>query len=115
MDLFGRRNIESANAAFTMQPHERVKLLAWYYYLWLENPDDVPYNVNMTPFNPGNDPADTELGHEIDLLATITLHPRATLVLGYSHFFAGDYYKETPGVPHRGDADFVYTQAEFNF
>jgi hypothetical protein len=115
MDLFGRRNIESANAAFTMQPHERVKLLAWYYYLWLENPDDVPYNVNMTPFNPGNDPADTELGHEIDLLATITLHPRATLVLGYSHFFAGDYYRETPGVPHRGDADFVYTQAEFNF
>jgi hypothetical protein len=115
MDLFGRRNIESVNAALTLQPHERVKLLALYYYLWLERSDDVPYNVNMTPFNPGNLPANTQLGHEVDLLATITLHPRATLMFGYSHFFPGDYFDETPGVPYRDDADFFYTQAEFNF
>lgn len=115
MDLFGRRNIESINTVLTVQPHERVKLLAWYYYLWLENGNDTPYNVNMTPFNPGVAPGDRELGHEIDLLATFTLHPRATLAIGYSHFFAGDYYDKTPGVPHSGDADFVYTQAEFNF
>jgi hypothetical protein len=115
MDLFGRRNIESINVLLTMQPHERVTLLAWYYYLWLENPNDVPYTVNMTPFNPGNRPASTELGHELDLLATFNIHPRANIQFGYSHFFAGDYYKRTPGVPHRGDADFFYTQAEFNF
>jgi hypothetical protein len=115
MDLFGRRNIESFNAQLTLQPHERVKLLAWYHYLWLENRNDTPYNVNMTAFNPANTPADSELGHEIDLLMTLTLHPRANLQVGYSHFFAGEYYELTPGVPHRGDADFWYTQAEFNF
>jgi hypothetical protein len=60
-------------------------------------------------------PANTQLGHELDLLATITLHPRATLGFGYSHFFAGAYFEETPGVPYRDDADFFYTQAEFNF
>jgi hypothetical protein len=115
MDLFGRRNIESINCQLTLQPHEKVKILAWWYYLWLESGNDVPYNVNMTPFNPANLPASQELGHELDLLATLTLHPRMNLQLGYSHFFAGGYYAETPGVPHRGDADFFYTQAEFNF
>jgi hypothetical protein len=115
MDLFGRRNIESFNALLTMQPHERISFLAWYYYLWLENPNDVPYNVNMTPFNPANPPADAELGHELDLLVTFAVHPRAKIGFGYSHFFAGDYFKLTPGVPYRDDADFFYTEAEFNF
>lgn len=115
MDLFGRRNIESFNMLLTLDPHERVKLLAWYYYLWLENPNDVPYTVVMTPFNPDNRPNAAELGHELDLMATITINPRATLILGYSHFFAGDYYQLTPGVPERSDANFYYTQFEYNF
>jgi hypothetical protein len=115
MDLFGRRNIESINAQLTMQPHEQVKILAWWYYLWLETGDDVPYNVNMSPYNAGFLPADTELGHEVDLLVTWTPHPRLNFVFGYSHFFAGEYYKQTPGVLHRGDADFFYTHTEFNF
>jgi hypothetical protein len=34
---------------------------------------------------------------------------------GYSHFFSGQYYKLTPGVPFRGDADFFYTQGQWNF
>ena len=42
MDLFGRRNIGSINVQLTMKPHERVKLLAWYYYLWLENKTTCP-------------------------------------------------------------------------
>ena len=70
MDLFGRRNIETANAVFTVQPHEKVTLLAWYYYFWLENRNDVPYTVVMTPYQSGR-PASADLGHELDLLATI--------------------------------------------
>ncbi len=36
-------------------------------------------------------------------------------MLGYSHFWAGDYYKTTPGLPYRNDANFFYTQYQFNF
>jgi hypothetical protein len=115
MDLFGRSNIESPNVQLTMQPHEKLKVLVWYYYLFLQNGNDTPYSVVMTPFNPANAPASRDLGHEIDLLFTYALTPRMEILFGYSHFFAGDYYKLTPGVPYRDDADFFYTHFLWNF
>ena len=64
---------------------------------------------------PANAPASRNLGDEIDFIATIALNTRTSLLFGYSHFFAGDYYEETPGVPFRRDADFLYTQFQINF
>jgi hypothetical protein len=115
MDLFGRSNIQSPNVQLTLQPHQRLKLTAWYYYLFLDTRADTPYNVNMTPFAPGSAPASRDLGHELDLLATINLNARMDLLLGYSHFFSGEYYQLTPGLPYRGDADFFYIQYHWNF
>ncbi|MCA9268063.1 MAG: alginate export family protein, partial [Planctomycetales bacterium] len=116
MDLYGRRNIETPNVLFTCQPHERVKLSAWYYYFMLQNGNDTPYSVVMTPYNPGNAPRSRELGHEIDLTMTYKVNDRTNVLLGYSHFFAGDYYRLTPGVaPNAPGADFFYSQLETNF
>ena len=98
-----------------MQPREKLKLLVWYYYFFLENKRDTPYNINMSAFNKPNAPVSADLGQEIDLIATYSLNPRMDIVLGYSHFFAGQYYKTTPGVPFRGDADFFYAQYQWNF
>ncbi len=114
MDLFGRRNIESPNVQFSLQPTKKLKLLAWYYYLFLENQRDSPYSVVMTPFFGAIAPGSAALGHEIDLLAIYNLSPRSGFVLGYSHFFSGAYYN-TPGLPYSGDADFFYTQYHVNF
>lgn len=115
MDLFGRRNIETPNVLLTCSPCEKLTLTAWYYAFWLENGNDVPYNVNMTAYNAANAPADDFLGQELDLTAKWQLTPRAGFLLGYSRFFSGDYYANTPGVGHRGDADFYYTQFTLNF
>lgn len=115
MDLYGRSNIESPNVQLTMQPHEKLKAMIWYYYFFLEDKRDTPYNINMTPFNPNNTPASRDLGHEIDLLFTYTLNPRMDMLFGYSHFFAGKYYKNTPGLANRGDGDFLYTHFQWNF
>ena len=115
MDLFGRRNLEDANVLLTSNPSDKLKLLLWYHYFFLETQTDTPYSVVMTPFNGGNLPGSTDLGHEIDLLATYKLGPRQSLMLGYSHFFAGAYYRTTAGVPFDGDADFFYTQWTLNF
>lgn len=115
MDLFGRRNINDVNAQFiTPILGNRLKLLVWYHYLFLDQ-KTTPYNVNMSPFNPGNVAGDRELGHEIDLALTGTINPRTTVVLGYSHFNAGKYYKTTPGVPTDADADFFWTQFQWRF
>jgi hypothetical protein len=115
MDLFGRSNIETPNVQLTLQPSDKWKLLIWYYYFFLQTRDDTPYNVNMTPFNPANRPASRDLGSELDLLLTYTIGPRMDMLFGYSRFFSGAYYSETPGAPHQGDANFYYVQWQWNF
>lgn len=115
MDLFGRRNINDANVQFiTPILGNKLKLLVWYHYFFMDQ-STTPYNVNMTPYNAGNRAADKELGQEIDLALTATINPRTDVVFGYSHFNAGGYYKTTPGVRFRNDADFFWTQAQWRF
>ena len=115
MDLFGRRNLEDLNMMLTLQPTKKLKLLAWYHYFFLETKNDSPYSVVMSPFNGGNLPGSADLGHEIDLMATYNISLRQQLLLGYSHFFAGEYYDSTAGVPYTGDANFFYTQWSIDF
>jgi hypothetical protein len=78
----------------------------------------------MTPFNADNAAGDRELGHEIDVLFDIALNPRNSVLLGYSFFAAGDYYKTTAGIPNTpppgnarsdNDAQFFYMQYQMRF
>ena len=114
MDLYGRRNLEDANFSLTFKPHEKLTVLAWHHVFFLQNGNDVPYNINMTPFvtTPGGK---QYLGQELDILCTWQFHPRQDLVFGYSHFWHGSFYDTNPAVPFRGDADFFYTQYTINF
>jgi hypothetical protein len=110
MDLFGRRNLIDANILLTFKPTSKVNMLVWYHYFMLANDNDTPYSIAMTPFNPANAPASRDLGHELDLLATVALSTRQQLLLGYSYFWSGAYFSRTPGVPTSSDANFLYTQ-----
>ena len=115
MDLYGRRNLHDLNVLATMPATDRLTLLVWYHQFWLANLDNGPFNVNMSPFNPGVPAGNSHLGAELDFTAAYRLNPRTDILLGYSHFFTGDYYRTTPGVPTSEDADFVYTQLQVNF
>jgi Alginate export len=112
MDLFGRSNINTPNALLTLKPTPKSQLLLWYYYFFLDNLNDTPYNVNMTPFQPAIAPQSRDLGHEVDVIFTYNLSDREEIILGYSHFFSGQYYN---ALPFSGDADFFYTQYLINF
>jgi len=112
MDLFGRRNINDANVQLITPVAKRLQMLVWYHYFFLDQ-KTTPYNNVLTPYRPGLAAADRELGHEIDLALTLTLHPRHQAILGYSHFAAGDYY-ETPTAIDQ-DADFFWCQYQMRF
>ena len=115
MDLFGRRNLNDANIQFiTPTPLKNVKFLLWYHYFFLDQAT-TPYSVVMTPFNTASPAGSKDLGHEIDLLATVTINPRTSMIFGYSFFDAGEYYSTTPNVPFNGDADFFYCQFQSRF
>ncbi|TWU23879.1 hypothetical protein Pla52o_18020 [Novipirellula galeiformis] len=115
MDLFGRRNLHDINMQFiTPVLGPNVNLLVWYHYFLLDTAT-TPYGVTMQPYNTTALAEDKELGHEIDVALNVNLNPRSSLLFGYSHFFAGDYYDETPGVMSNDDAQFVYTQFQTRF
>ena len=116
MDLFGRSNIQSPNVQLTMQPHPKVKLLAWYYYLFLDTRADTPYTVAMTPVNPGNAPAqprpgsrDRPAGHDLAQAADGRGARLLALLLG--RLLPPDARLAV----HTGDADFFYAQYHVNF
>jgi hypothetical protein len=113
--LFGFRNLEDFNVKLMTQPHEKVKFIAWWHMLYLQDGDDVPYTVAMTPFAPTAG-GDQELGQELDFIISWAVTPRLGFDFGYSHFFTGDWYatNPTPGL-FNGDADFYYVQGTINF
>lgn len=114
MDLFGRRNIHDVNMQFSTALGSRVNLLVWYHYFFLDQAT-TPYGLGMEPFNGGNTAGSRDLGHEIDVLATVNLDARNSFLLGYSFFGAGRYYDTTLGVPTAADADFFYAQYQTRF
>lgn len=115
MDLFGRRNINDVNfQLITPVFGNRVKLLLWYHHFFLDEAT-TPYNLTLAPFNPGVAAGDRELGQELDILFNVALNPRNSVLFGYSHFNAGDYYETTPGVATDADADFFYMQYQTRF
>jgi hypothetical protein len=115
MDLFGRRNIEDLNFQLTASPTSDVKLTAWWHIFHLQNRLDVPYNVVMRPLAtlPGGE---QDLGQELDLTALWNINARWNLLLGYSHFWRGDFWgtNPSPGLVD-ADADFYYAQLTWNF
>ena len=113
MDLFGRRNLHDVNFQIITPLHERVKLLVWYHYFFLDQAT-TPFSVVMTPYNTTAAAASKDLGSEIDLLATVTVNARTNIVLGYSHFASGDYFSQTNGAVD-ADADFFYSQFQMRF
>lgn len=118
MDLFGRRNLHDINVLSITPLGDRVSMIVWYHYFLLVE-DTTPYSVVMTPYNTASAAGDRELGHEIDVLFNITLDPRNNVLLGYSHFSAGDYYDTTAnlpaGVDQDADADFFYAQFQTRY
>ena len=115
MDLFGRRNIEDLNVLLTVKPRDNFKFLAWWHLLNLQDGDDVPYNVVMgrSATTAGGD---QELGQELDFVGVWTINERMNFLIGYSRFFAGDFYSTNPSAGlTNADANFYYTQLTVNF
>lgn len=116
MDFYARTNIQDVNFTLTTTPSKKLTALMWWHIFFLQDTNDVVYNVNGRPFvtTPGGD---RYLGQELDFLFTYNITPRSDIVFGYSHFFTGDWYRTNPQarLGYTGDADFFYTQFSVRF
>jgi hypothetical protein len=124
VDVFDWRNLHDARVSFSAKPHKAVEITLDYHALWLAETTDYWYSGNSgnstlrttTPGKAGKDVrtigASNFAGHELDFTTTWKVNKHLSLLFGYSHFFAGDYLRETGA---HGDADFGYVQATLSF
>jgi hypothetical protein len=119
MDLFGRRNINSPNVQTTTKLTDKLTLLTWYYFFFLDTLDQGPFTVLGTEYNPGGTNLNRDLGHELDVLFTYSLSARREMLFGYSFFDAGEYFSTARNANDRplfaGDAHFLYWQYQVRF
>lgn len=116
MDLVGRQNIRDLNLQGAISPTKKTNFLIWYHIFHLAQARDALYNAFGTPIRSSpTGAAGTYVGQELDLLFQVVVNPRADVLFGYSHFFAGSFVKTTNPAGVSGNADFYYSQWSWRF
>ncbi len=106
IDAVQRSNISSPNVRLTMKPTKKLSLLLWYYNFQAVERNDPILSIGGTP---DQDPDSKDFGNELDFIANYQMTPRQSVLLGYSHLWAGDRIIDST------DADFVYLQFQRSF
>lgn len=106
IDATQRANIESPNVLVKLAPSKKVDLLFWYYHLMANSATDIVPSLGSTPTQ---SMTSKDWGNELDFIAKYKINPRSNLLVGYSHFWAGNKILAPE------DADFTYVQWELNF
>ncbi len=112
IDIVGRQNVISINGGASIQPAERTTLRAALHYFWRYSNDDALYNAGGAVVRAGNTGSSHDIGAELDLTLKYRFDAHITTMLGYNHFFAGSFIRESG--PSSG-IDFIYAQAQYTF
>lgn len=113
IDTTGWVNMHNPQFNLSLQPTEKLKLTLDYHIYWNATSNDAWYRVNGVTQVRGVAPgADTFRGTELDITVAYKYNKNLSFLLGYSHYFAGDYLADTGA---SDDANFAYAQVQINF
>lgn len=114
LDLVGWRNVHALSAQLAVFPLPWLSVHADGHVFWLDQRRDAWYAANKSPLR--RDPtgvADSHLGAEVDVYVQARVwEDRLFLWAGYSHFWTGEYVRETGG---SADMDWAFLQLELSF
>lgn len=95
-DLFAWRNLYSTNLKIAFWPLENLSLHSDLHAFWLQRRDDAWYGLGFSRTDPGGLAGGSSLGTELDLYCKFkVLEGRLSFWGGYSHFFPGEYIRDT--------------------
>ncbi len=95
-DLVARQNISAPNVSLTLKPTKKLTLLTRYYGFWAYHLRDALYNAGGNPIRRNvNGAPGGEIGHEIDVTLNYTIDVHQSVLLGWSHFWAGEFVRST--------------------
>jgi len=126
MDLTGLQNMEDFRFSYSIKPLPTLSIALDAHLQYLANTNDFWYNAAGAPRNTPaaavgsgkgyriNPSYSNEIGQELDLTAGWSATKFALLEVGVSHFFRGDYVKESLNAVGSRDANYVFVQATLN-
>ncbi len=112
MDFASLRNIENIKLAFDLKPHKKIKLTTAYHWFFLDTTNSAWFNAGQGVIRPRSPGASNTIGQELDLTLKWNMNEHLNLFVGYSHFNAGAFIKDTGA---SDNANFFYVQSTINF
>lgn len=120
IDTVARQNVIDINPGLTIKPFanvaalDKLSLLVWGHVFLRAQDTDALYNAGGAVVRGGGLSNEREIGAEIDVLLKYPVDRHLTALLGYSHFFAGDFIEEATPAADK-DIDFFYLSLEYTF
>ncbi|MBI2496497.1 MAG: alginate export family protein [Opitutae bacterium] len=126
MDLNSLQNVHDLRLAYAVKPLANISLAAEVHFQALARTTDFWYNVAGVPRNFTGAAAGSgggyrinptysrKLGTEVDLVAAWTFKPYAQLEVALSHYYRGDYIKQSLAAVGSKDASYYYVQLTLN-
>ncbi|MHC5047025.1 MAG: alginate export family protein [Planctomycetota bacterium] len=112
IDAIGRQNIIDFNLGVTGSPFAKATVGITGHFFWRADTSDALYNAGGTAVRAGAAGSSSEVGQEIDLTLKYKFDRHLAGLLGYSHFFAGNFIDQSGS---SDDINFLYVQLEYTF
>lgn len=115
IDNFAGQNLNDIAVQGTIKPHAKLTALAAMHWFSLDEAADRIYNVAGAPVGTATGTG-TDLGQELDLIATYAYNPNFDIQFGYSWFWYGNRVisNTSPTVPNQ-DATQLYIQTSLRY
>lgn len=113
IDTVGRQNIIDARLQTSIVPFGTMRAALDLHNFWRASDDDALYNAAGGVVRAGTASDEGFVGSELDFTLRQPFGRHLDVLLGYSHFFAGDFIQDA-GTDDE-DIDFVYLQGQFTF
>lgn len=107
IDFISLQNLNNYRYQISAKPTKKLKIQGDVHLIYLDTVKDSYYSVGRAVVRTAATGVDNHLGNEVDLTADYQVNEWVNVGVGYSHFFAGDYLRETGA---DDDADFFYLQ-----
>ncbi|MEQ9411257.1 MAG: alginate export family protein [Fuerstiella sp.] len=110
IDNFSGQNLQDAGATFTLKPHKKLTVATSYHLFNKANSNGNVWNIVGAPIGSANT---SNIGQELDIVATVPVTSNFNVQAGYFWFFYGDAINAGPAA--RDDARQFYLQTTWKF
>lgn len=112
VDAVGRQNSVAFSSGVTIKPLEKWAVNLDAHLFFRADEDDALYNAGGVPIRAGGLDDAHEIGAELDLTVNYRFDRHLSVLLGYNHFFVGDFVDDSgPG----DDVDFAFAWFRYLF